>query len=213
MTQGPEDSPVAPGLGPEAEPESIPESEQPARPRRWKTGPLIPLLGIGLCAYFLAQAKDEIAYVFSSAVPVDLGTPDAYDFSRAADGVYATVSGDVHGEPARYQRGFDKGKVWPLYGAPLMIERRGESTMGKTVTARGELRMDSTLPPQYRPVITAFMKRDLLAAPGPRFHTDHVWVLIDGHRPRSLDAKSGWLLLLVLVLLVNVYLLFRRPVR
>jgi hypothetical protein len=195
----------------EGEPEL--EAQQPARPRRWKTGPLIPLLGIALCAYFLAQSRDEIAYVFSSSVPVNLGAPDAYDFSQASNGVYATVSGDVHGEPARYQRGFDKGKVWPLYGAPLMIERRGDSTMGKTVTASGELRIDSSLPPQYRPVITAFMKRDLLAPPAPRFHTDHVWVLIDGHRPRSLDAKSGWLLLLVVVLLVNVYLLFRRPVR
>jgi hypothetical protein len=197
---------------PDEQPEAEPAGEPPPRARRrWKTGPLIPLVGMGLCAFFLAQSKDEIAYVLSSPVPVDLGRPDAYDFSRAADGVYATIEGNIHGDSARYQRGFDKGNVWPLYGAPLMIERRGASQIGKSVVAAGELRMDSQLPPQYRPVIATFMKRDLLAPPSPRFHTDHVWVLIDGHRPRGLDLKSGWLLLLVFVLLVNVYLLFRRP--
>jgi hypothetical protein len=185
--------------------------ERPRARKRWKTGPLIPLVGMGLCAYFLAQSKQEIVYAFSSGVPVNLGSPGAYDFSGAADGVYATISGDVHGEPASYQRGFDKGKVWPLYGAPMLIERRGDSHIGKTVVASGELRMDTQLPPQYQPVILAFMKRDLLAPPGPRFHTDHVWVLIDGHRPRGLDLKTGWIALLVFVLVVNVWLLFRRP--
>jgi hypothetical protein len=189
-----------------------PELEQaPRARRRWKTGPLIPLVGMGLCAYFLAQSKQEIVYALSSSVPVDLGTPGHYDFSRAADGVYATIAGDIHGDSANYQRGFDKGKVWPLYGAPLLVERRGDSQIGKTVVAGGELRMDSQLPPQYQPVIVAFMKRDLMAPPSPRFQTDHVWVLVDGHRPRGLDLKTGWLLLLVFVLLVNVYLLFRRP--
>jgi hypothetical protein len=197
---------------PEDQPELALEEEQAPRVRRrWKTGPLIPLLGMGLCAYFLAQSRDEIVYVLSSSRAIDLGKPGAYDFSQAANGVYATIAGVIHGDSARYQRGFDKGKVWPLYGAPMLIERRGDSEIGKSVVVSGQLRMDSQLPPQYRPVITAFMKRDLLAPPGPSFHTDHVWVLIDGHRPRGLDLKTGWLLLLVVVLLVNVYLLFRRP--
>jgi hypothetical protein len=185
--------------------------EAPKPRRRWRTGPLVPLAGMGLCAYFLAQSKPEIVYLFSSPVPVDLGGPSAYDFSAAKEGAYARISGRVEGDNARYQNGFDKGKVYPLNGAPLMIERRGSSDLHGVIEAQGELKMDSHLPPQYQPVILSFLKSDRLSPPGQRFHTDHVWVIVDGHRPRSLDWKSGFVSLLAVVFLVNAYLLFRRP--
>jgi hypothetical protein len=51
--------------------------------------------------------------------------------------------------------------------------------------------------PQFRKVIEALLKRDLLAAPGASLQTDHVWVLRDGSRPWHLDGDSGWCLLLI----------------
>jgi hypothetical protein len=188
------------------------ETEDVLRPRsRWRTGPLIPLAGMALCAFFLAQSKAEILYLFSSSTPVDLGHPGAYDFSSAAEGAYAKISVQLEGDSARYQNGFDKGKVYPVAAAPLLIERRGTSDLRGAIEAEGELKMDRLLPPQYQPVIVSFLKGDRLSAPAKRFQTDHVWVLVDGHRPRSLDLKSAFVVLLLFVFLVNAYLLFRRP--
>ena len=97
----------------------------PRRSFRGSVGSFIPILGMAVCAYLLAQAKDDLTYFFASPTPVDLGAPGAYHLERAQPGIYARISGEVHGEGNRFQEGHSAGKIWPLQGAPVMaIERQ-----------------------------------------------------------------------------------------
>jgi hypothetical protein len=73
------------------------------------------------------------------------------------------------------------------------------------VTEEGMLQVDDRLPQEYRPVLATFLRRNELGVPGPEAGTAHSWVLVVGHTPHALDAKNGWVVLLVALFLFNAW--------
>jgi len=176
------------------------------RSRTAAFGSFIPVLGMAVCAYLLAQSKDDVAYLFESGTPVDLGEPGAYHFERARQGIYARVVGEVHGEGNRFVEGHTPGKIWPLTGTPLMIERRGTEPLWGRVEAEGRLQADDQLPAAFHKLIAMFLKTDQLGLPPPG---EHVWLLTEGRSPRGLDRTNVWLVSLMLLFALNAWLVVK----
>jgi hypothetical protein len=183
-----------------------PYPREPA-PRRRSLGSLVPLVCMVASAFLLARSKDDLAYLFRSADPIDLGQPGAYHLENARSGSYVKLRGEVHSEGARFQRLFGSGKVWPVAGAPVLIERRDFTDLRGKVQAEGLLRVDDDLPSQYHPVIAMFMNLHQLAPPGP---DGHVWVIDQGRVPRGFDLANGWLAVLAALFVANAWW-FLRP--
>lgn len=185
--------------------------------RQWgrKLGQLIPMVGVAMCCYFLAQARDDLVYLFRSDTPVDLGQPGSYHFAAAKHGIYATVRGEVHSEGAHYQEGYRSGAVWPLKGAPLVIKRADFTELRGEVQADGMLLEDDRLKQrgEYNKVLSTFLRRNQIGVPGPEVGTAHVWVLIEGHRPHTADLTNGWIVLLLALFALNTWWLIKPMVR
>lgn len=184
--------------------------DAPRPRRRFHLAWLIPVIGMAASAFYLAQSKDDLLYLFQPGTPVDLGQPGSYQLEGAAHGVYAKIRGEVHSEGIPYQDGFSSGKVWPLKGAPVIVKRRDFSAQRGPLEAEGMLQIDDKLRPQYHPVIVAFLKHDQLAPPPLG---GHVWVLVDGHTPHGLDATNGWIVLLLVLFGLNTYWFVKPIVR
>lgn len=203
---------------PEADPElsdDLAAAKQGAAKRRFASA--LPILGLAACCFFLARYKDDVMYFAQPSTPLDLGNPGAYHMAGAAQGVYAKIHGVVHSRGARYQRqsvlSIRTGTVWPLENVPVMLERSNSVDVHSDVTAEGMLEMDDKLPPQYRPVIGAFLKKSELGLPGPEVGTAHTWVLVVGHVPRGLDIPNVTIAALVLLFLANAWWVIKPMVR
>jgi hypothetical protein len=201
------ESPDDPGgrLEPELDPEPSPETPR-VRSRTAAWGSFIPIVGMAVCAYLLAQSKDDVAYLFESSTPVDLGEPGAYHFERARPGAYGRVGGEVHSEGNRFVEGHTPGKIWPLVGAPLMIERASTEPLWGRVEAQGRLQMDDQLLAPFHKLIAMFLRTDELGLPGPG---EHVWLLTQGRVPRAFDRTNAWLAALTLLFGINAWLVVR----
>ena len=173
-------------------------------------GSFIPILGMAVCAYLLAQAKDDVAYLFAPSTPVDLGGPGAYHLERAQPGAYARITGEVHGEGNRFQEGHTPGKLWPLQGAPVIVERLNTDALWGRVEAEGRIEIDDHLLAAFHKVIAMFLQTDQLGVPAPG---QHVWLLTQGRVPRALDRTNLWLVSLVLLFLINAWLVLRPVMR
>jgi hypothetical protein len=173
-------------------------------------GSFIPILGMAVCAYLLAQAKDDVAYLFAPSTPVDLGGPGAYHLERAESGAYAHITGEVHGDGNRFQEGHTPGKLWPIQGAPVIIERLDTAPLWGQVQAEGRLEIDDHLMAAFHNVIAMFLQTDQLGLPAPG---QHVWLLTQGRIPRGIDRTNLWLLSLVLLFGINAWLVVRPMMR
>ncbi len=169
----------------------------------------VPILGLAACCFFLARSKGDVLYFLQPAAPLDLGGPGAYHLKDATDGAFVKIHGVVHSRGARYQRqsvlSVRTGTVWPLENAPVMLERPDSSDVHGEVTAEGMLEVDDRLPPQYRPVISAFLKKGEIGLPGPDVGTAHTWVLVVGHVPRGVDLPNVSVAGLVVLSLLNLW--------
>jgi hypothetical protein len=141
---------------------------------------------------------------------VDLGAPGAYHLERAQPGIYARISGEVHSEGNRFEEGHSAGKIWPLQGAPVMIERRNTDPLWGLVQAEGRLQSDDQLLAAFHKVIAMFLQTDQLGLPAPG---QHVWLLTQGRIPRALDRTNLWLVSLMLLFLINTWLVIRPMLR
>ena len=191
------------------------------RPRSWLRSLLwaLPLLELFASGFLLWQSRADIAYLISSAAPLDLGAPGSYRLDRARSGIFARIAGQPGPQAVRYRRGLRERELVPLVEAPLILDRAPTRSLTRAtpagapdatpVVALGELERDDEAP-QLREVVTAFIVRDELPAPDPRFGTPHVWILNEGVRPRQLDGTAVWILLLLALFVFNLGWLGRR---
>lgn len=170
----------------------------------------IPVLGMAVCTYLLASAKDDLSYLFASSTPIDLGEPGAYHLDRARAGIFARITGEVHSEGQSFHEGQVNGKVWPIATAPVLVERRGDAPLRGRVTVEGRLQSDEQLPAAYHHVIALFLGIDELGYPGAK---GHVWLVVEGRVPRALDRTNAWLVGLMLLFLANAWLVIKPIVR
>ncbi len=165
---------------------------------------------MGVCSYLLAQSKDDLIYLFESSTPVDLGQPGAYHLERAQSGVFARITGEIHGEGNRFEEGHTAGKLWPMNGAPVIVERRNTEPLWGRVEAEGRLQIDDQLAAPFHKVIAMFLQTDQLGvpAPGRARLAPHA-----GRVPRAIDRTNLWLFSLAVLFLINAWLVVRPILR
>ena len=187
-------------------------TEELVRPRfrapNWAA--FIPILGLAVCAYLLAQSKDDLAYLVASSTPVDLGQPGAYHLELAQPGAFARITGEVHSEGNRFQEGHTFGKIWPLVGAPVLVERHDLDPLWGRVQVEGRLQVDDQLVTPFHKVIALFLQTDQLGLPA---RGEHVWLITQGRVPRGFDRTNAWLVSLMLLFVINAWLIVRPVLR
>jgi hypothetical protein len=176
-------SPAAPRAESEAE-RAVVSGEGPAeadvapppRPRSafLARNPIFAALAIAACAYVAWELAPDVAYYFSSEVPIDLGGPGAYRLSEARPNRLARVAGAPAAElPVSTSRG-DARRVVALAGAPLVVDRSAAAGAASAFEGRVLPEREAR---EYAPIVAALRERGLSAA-GP------VTVLREGERPR-----------------------------
>jgi hypothetical protein len=167
---------------------SDPDEEEELSPAR-RRGATLPfgvvIVALLVCAYFLRDLQPALRYWGSTGEVLDLGRPGSYHLERASDGLYARIEG-VAGPgmnlSVRWMRLFETRYDIVAVRDTNILVRRLPRTAAPSLTAQGRLILDHSIPEYAQ----AF--QNLAAARGGAQPRDgHLYVLLDGERPRS-----GW---------------------
>jgi hypothetical protein len=185
--------------------------------------PFVSLLGIACALSMLWMMRADVAYLFASRTPLQLGSAGEYHFDRLRPERYA----QVHGLPTR--RGAyapEGGKTWVVVGlqqTPLLVRR--ESLPGESWTP-------GSPPPQpdQRPFAVGGRLvvceldasggckgqhrfedgfRKLLQMQEVRPLDGKLWMLLEGVRPGEDRAALAWATGLIAFAILNAWLLAR----
>lgn len=181
-------------------PNSLPEpaaemhEEQPVTRRPRRPGALVvTVLGLGLALFLLWEMRADVAYWIGSPPRVELGGEGAYHLERAADGALARIAGRPGSSATRFSRFGTRYEIVAVRGTNILVRR--------TLAGSQPTRAGSTVPP---PAQSAFVAEGRLAkdtaipAYGEAFRLlvergdaqprdGHLFLLLDGERPRA-----GW---------------------
>lgn len=181
------------------------------KPRsRGGVGLTLAVTGLTVAAFLLFDMRGDVAYWFVAGQPLDLGAPGAWKLERMADGALATVNGVPGPVASRFSRYGKSYEIVALPGSPILVRRslpEGAPATGKpdqaAFTATGRLLRDSSIP-EYDQAFQNLVRRgDAAPADG------HLWVLLDGERPRTGWQTPAALLGLAAMVGLNVYVLAR----
>jgi hypothetical protein len=184
------------------------DDELDAPPRR-KASPLSMLtvvLGLGLVGFLLWDMSGDIAFWAKPPKLVELGVPGSYRIEQAADGALARISGNPGGSADRFRQLGKRYEIVAIRGTSILVRRemrgpdlplppgRPEPPPNPSpFQAEGRLVLDSSIP-AYSHAFNLLVERGD-AVP----HNGHLYVLLDGEKPRTgwrVPAILGGLLLL-----------------
>jgi len=174
------------------------------------------LMGLGLAAFLLFDMRDDLAFWFRSAEPIDLGTSTTYFLDRVRDNSLASIQGVPGPVANRFKLLTETYEIVALRGTPVLV-RRAPTGLDmpvppgkpppppdqKPFTATGRLLRDTSIP-QYEHAFRTLVERGEAVPRG-----DHLWVLLDGEQPRTGWKVPLMLLALVALLGLNAYSLTR----
>jgi hypothetical protein len=199
--------------------ERIAELEARTRPRRvWGVSRLTTLVAAGAAAAFLWLQRADLQYFVSDSTPITLGSEGDYHFDSLRSNRYA----QLHATPTlrgAYAR--EGGTVFVLLGAqgtPVLVRREALPTEAwapgqvpprpdpRPFAVRGRVLMDQDAE-RYRDGF------DKLRAWGEVVPRDgHLWILVEGERPRGLrDLLWTAVSAALLALVVGFYWVRARP--
>jgi hypothetical protein len=177
------------------------EEELPPAGRRRVTLPFgVVAIALLVCAYFLWDLLPALRYWGSAGEAVDLGRPGSYHLERASDGLYARIEG-VAGQAMNLSVRWmwlseTRYDLLAVRDTNILV-RRSPRSAAPPLTAQGRLILDRFIPEYAQ----AF--QNLAAARGGAQPRDgHLYVLLDGERPRSgwaVPLQAAGLLALILL--------------
>jgi hypothetical protein len=174
------------------------------------------VLGVGLSAYLLYDMRDDFSYWLSQPIAVDLGADGIHPFDKFADNIYATVHGSPGPVADRFTSWNRSFELVALRGTPILVRRTPTDadlplTTGKPppppdqapLRATGRLLIDGSIL-SYSPAFETLVNRG-----GAVPREGHLWILLDGERPRSGLRIPALFSMLTAVLVFNVGALIR----
>jgi hypothetical protein len=169
------------------------------------------VLFLVFASYLLYEMRDEAAYWVSSSSPVDLGAArlggaaKGFHPEREAHNVLARISGIAGKSAERFERFGRRFEIVAIEGTNLVVEREPGGTSSTAVSGRGEILVEGRLlrddlaPSFYLPVFANLVQRSEV-----ELHRGHVYLLLDGDRPRTGMRTPAVALALVALMLVNL---------
>ncbi|MGI5863508.1 MAG: hypothetical protein ACOX6T_15840 [Myxococcales bacterium] len=168
--------------------EEQPVSRRPRRPGAF----VLTVLGLGLALFLLWDMRADVAFWIGSPPLTDLGVEGAYHLDRAADGALARIAGKPGSSATRFSRYGRRYEIVAVRGTHILVRRAlkgSEARTGAAVpppaqvtfVAEGRLAKDSSIP-EYGEAFRLLVERGDAEPRG-----GHLYVLLDGERPRT-----GW---------------------
>lgn len=202
-----------------------PSYRPPKEPSLFATS--LSVFGVGVALYLLAGMKDDIAYYFSPADPIELGRPDDYHGERAEHDRYGAIVGAPGRAAARYEK-FEatalarrRWEIVVVQGTEILVRRampgpvlprppgqRQPPPDPALFSAAGRLLRDDRAP-EFRDAFRILAERGELA---PK---QHAYLMLDGERPRSAWQTPVGMAILLAFIAANAAALWRayRPRR
>ncbi len=166
-------------------------------------------LGFVVCAWLLWELWPALRYWLSSAEPVELGAPGAYHLERSADGLYARIGGAPGPHASRFRKLGAHYEIVAIRGTNVLVRRvldplSPSAAPGRTepppdpapFIAQGRLVLDRSIP-EYAQAFQQLVSRGDTEPRG-----GHLYVLLDGERPRTgakVPAEAAGLMALALL--------------
>jgi len=169
----------------------------------------VAVLGLVVCAWLLWDLWPALRYWLSTAQPVDLGAPGSYRLDRSADGLYARIEGAPGPHASRFRKLGTRYEIVALKGTDLLVRRALDPLSPPALPGRpepppdpapfiaqGRLVLDRSIPEYSQ----AFQQ--LVAHGDAEPRGGHLYVLLDGERPRAgarVPAEAAGLLALAVL--------------
>jgi len=178
---------------------------------------MVTLVGIGLGAFLLHDMRAEFAWWFSAPATVELGGAQGYRLDQAADGALAKIEGRAGGSAARFRKLGKRYEIVAIEGTNILVQRemtgpdlplspgQKEPPPDRApFSAEGRLLMDTSAPIDYGQAFQLLVERgDALPRDG------HLFVLLDGDKPRSGLKTPLALLAIASLVALNLWTLGR----
>ena len=169
---------------------------------------MLAFFALVLAALLLYDLRADLAFWFGPGQPVELGSTGAYELDRAANNILAQVQGLPGPVASRFQRYGQSYEIVALRGTPFLVRRgyQGEERAKPDqapLTAVGRLLRDDSIPEYEQAFQNLVQKGEAVPA------SDHLWVLLDGSKPRSGLATPAALAGLGAILGWNAFMLVR----
>ncbi|QSQ16592.1 hypothetical protein [Myxococcus landrumensis] len=169
----------------------IAELESRLARRRLGVRPLASVMAIAVSLSLVLMQRRELAYFFSSPVPLTLGAEGEYRFDALASNRYAQVHGIPTARGAYEQDGAGLFVLVGLRESPFVVRRPalpGEDWVqgrappppdARPFAIRGRLLAEDEAP-RYRDALTLLRGMGELQP-----HDGKVWLIVEGERPRE----------------------------
>ncbi|MGC4113331.1 MAG: hypothetical protein QM765_01370 [Myxococcales bacterium] len=172
------------------------------------TGLMLTFSALVLAGFLLFDMRSDLVFWFGSGPAVDLGSTGAYGVEKAANNVLAQVQGTPGPVASRFKRYGQSYEIVALRGTPFLIRRpySGEELAKpdqSPLTASGRLLRDDAIPEYEQAFQNLVQKGEAVPA------NDHLWVLLDGSKPRSGFTTPLTIGGVLAVLGLNAYTLVR----
>ena len=175
---------------------------------------VVSVIAIGFCGYLLYDSRSELAYWFASPEPIELGGPKTFTLERELSGRFARVEGAAGGSAERYERFGKRREIIGIPGTNVLVDRetsipatsgKAEPGPSKAVSvAAGRLVRDDEAPGYYLQALPKLVAQGDVEPLG-----GHLYVLVDGEKPRTGMKAPAIALALLLLIAVNLRSLFR----
>lgn len=172
------------------------------------TGMVLAFSALLLAGFLLYDLRADLAYWFGPGQSVDLGSTGAYHPDRAANNVLAQVQGLPGPVASRFKRYGESYEIIAVRGTPFIVRRSYDGPEQakpdpSPMTAVGRLLRDDSIP-EYEQAFQNLVQKGE-AAPA----NDHLWVLLDGARPRAGLGTPAAIAGILAILGWNAYALVR----
>ncbi|WP_342381040.1 hypothetical protein NVS55_15305 [Myxococcus stipitatus] len=193
----------------------IAELESRLARRRLGVRPLASVMAIAVSLSLVLMQRRELAYFFSSPVPLTLGVEGEYRFDALASNRYAQVHGIPTARGAYEQAGAGLFVLVGLRESPFVVRRAtlpGEEWVtgrappppdARPFAVRGRLLAEEEAP-RYRDALTLLRDMGELQP-----HDGQVWLIVEGERPREDRGLVLVALALVAFAVLNAILLIK----
>ncbi|WP_338867319.1 hypothetical protein [Myxococcus stipitatus] len=197
----------------------IAELESRLARRRLGVRPLASVMAIAVSLSLLLMQRRDLAYFFSSTVPLTLGVEGEYRFDALASNRYAQVHGVPTARGAYEQEGSGLFVLVGLRESPFVVRRSalpGEDWVRgrpppppdpRPFAVRGRLLAEDDAP-RYRDALVLLRGMGELQP-----HDGKVWLLVEGERPREDRGLVLVSLALLAFALLNAVLLIKGLLR
>jgi hypothetical protein len=176
----------------------------------------ITVLGLGVALYLIWEMRRDIQFWVSSPAAIDLGEPQRYQLDRAQDNVHATIRGQPGRSADRFRRLGKRFEIVAIQGTPFLVRRHVQEPVlprpqgepepppdQSLFAASGRLLQDDSMPAYAHAYRLLVERGEALPRSG------HLFVLLDGERPRAGWQTPASLLAVGLLAALNIWSLAR----